>query len=120
MEGIIRAEENTITNTNENTAEIPTSNTTAVIPINDFQQVFFGRRVLTCSLKKEELTGEKIRNILPQVMREHEKNSYEINYLYNYYKGKQPILKKQKNVRPEINNKVLENNEFKIVELKKT
>ena len=81
--------------------------------------MFFGRRVLTHSIKKSELTGESIRKILPQVLREHEKNSQEINYLYNYYKGKQPILKKQKTVRPEINNKVLENHAFEIVEFKK-
>lgn len=39
--------------------------------------------------------------------------------MYRYYKGEQPILKKTKNVRPEINNKVLENHAFEIVEFKK-
>lgn len=39
--------------------------------------------------------------------------------MYKYYKGNQPILKKTKNVRPEINNKVLENHAFEIVEFKK-
>lgn len=101
------------------TAERPTDNPTVVTPIRDYQKVFFGRRVLTHSIKKSELTGEKIKQILPQVLKEHEKNAQEINYLYNYYKGKQPILKKQKNVRPEINNKVLENHAFEIVEFKK-
>ena len=90
-----------------------------VTPINEPQRVFFGRRVLRTSLTKKELTAEKIRQILPQVLREHEKNVNEIGYLYNYYKGKQPILKKQKVVRPEINNKVLENHAFEIVEFKK-
>lgn len=104
---------------NVNTAERPTESPLAVTPIKDCQRVFFGRRVLTHSIKKSELTGEKIKQILPQVLREHEKNAQEINYLYNYYKGKQPILKKQKNVRPEINNKVLENHAFEIVEFKK-
>ena len=87
--------------------------------ISEPQRVFFGRRVLRTSLTKKELTAEKIRQILPQVLREHEKNVNEIGYLYNYYKGKQPILKKQKVVRPEINNKVLENHAFEIVEFKK-
>lgn len=106
-------------NENINTAERLTDNPTIVTPIKDYQRTFFGRRVLTHSIKKSELTGEKIKEILPQVLREHEKNAQEINYLYNYYKGKQPILKKQKNVRPEINNKVLENHAFEIVEFKK-
>ena len=87
-----------------------------VTPINEPQRVFFGRRVLRTSLTKKELTAEKIRQILPQVLREHERNANEIGYLYNYYKGKQPILKKQKVVRPEINNKVLENHAFEVVE----
>ena len=95
----IRAEEN-------NNIERPSENPPEVTLIKDFQRVFFGRRILTHSIKKSELNAESIRRILPQVLREHEKNAREIDYLYNYYKGKQPILKKQKNVRPEINNKV--------------
>ena len=108
----IRAEEN-------NNIERPSENPPEVTLIKDFQRVFFGRRILTHSIKKSELNAESIRRILPQVLREHEKNAREIDYLYNYYKGKQPILKKQKNVRPEINNKVLENHAFEIVEFKK-
>lgn len=100
-------------------AERPNDSPSVVTPIKDFQRVFFGRRVLTHSIKKSQLTGEEIKKILPQVLREHEKNAQEINYLYNYYKGKQPILKKQKTIRPEINNKVLENHAFEIVEFKK-
>ena len=108
----IRAEEN------EN-IERPSESPPEVTLIKDFQRVFFGRRVLTHSIRKSELNAETIRKILPQVLKEHEKNAREIDYLYNYYKGKQPILKKQKNVRPEINNKVLENHAFEIVEFKK-
>ena len=70
-------------------------------------------------MKKSELNAESIKKILPQVLREHDKNANEIDYLYNYYKGKQPILDKKKVVRPEINNKVLENHAFEIVEFKK-
>lgn len=81
--------------------------------------MFFGRRVLKYSLEKKDLTADKIRDILPEVLREHEKNAREIDYLFRYYKGYQPILKKEKNVRPEINNKVLENHAFEIVEFKK-
>lgn len=106
-----RAEE---TNNENTTAVVPT-----VIPIKSYDKMFFGRRVLKYSLDKKDLTAEKIMSILPEVLREHEKNAREINYLYRYYKGYQPILKKEKNVRPEINNKVLENHAFEIVEFKK-
>lgn len=106
-----RAEE---TNKESTTPVVPT-----VIPIKSHDKTFFGRRVLRYSLEKKDLTAEKIREILPEVLREHEKNAREIDYLYRYYKGYQPILKKEKNVRPEINNKVLENHAFEIVEFKK-
>ena len=81
---------------------------------------FFGRRKLLSSYKKSEINEKVLAEILPQVLREHELNASEIDYLYNYYKGKQPILDKTKIVRPEINNITLENHAFEIVEFKKS
>lgn len=100
------------------TAERP-SETPPVTYTPTKEKVFFGRRVIKSSLTKKELSAKKIQEILPQVLREHAKNAREIDYLYNYYKGKQPILRKEKVVRPEINNVVLENHAFEIVEFKK-
>lgn len=113
MEEIKRAEETT--NVVSNTTTTPQ----IVVPQQESEKNFFGRRVLRYSLKKNELTAEKIREILPEVLREHDKNAEEIDYLFRFYKGYQPILKKEKNIRPEINNKVLENHAFEIVEFKK-
>ena len=81
---------------------------------------FFGRRKLLSSYTKSEINEKTLAEILPQVLREHELNASEIDYLYNYYKGKQPILDKTKIVRPEINNITLENHAFEIVEFKKS
>lgn len=81
---------------------------------------YFGRRKIYSSLKKEELTVEKIAEILPSVLRIHDKNAAEIDYLWRYYKGEQPVLNKFKKVRPDINNKVLENHAYEIVEFKKS
>lgn len=81
---------------------------------------FFGRRKLLSSYKKSEINENTLAEILPQVLKEHEINANEIDYLYNYYKGKQPILDKTKIVRPEINNITLENHAFEIVEFKKS
>lgn len=81
---------------------------------------FFGRRKLLSSYTKSEINEEILAEILPQVLREHEANANEIDYLYNYYKGRQPILEKTKIVRPEINNITLENHAFEIVEFKKS
>lgn len=58
--------------------------------------------------------------ILPSVLRIHEQNASEIDYLWRYYKGEQPILKKTKKVRPDINNVVLENHAFEVVEFAKS
>lgn len=97
---------------------IPTT-TPTITPVSEPQQFFFGRRKLETSYEPNELTPQKILEILPSVMREHQKNADEIEYLYNYYKGMQPILSKFKKVRPDINNIVLENHAFEIVEFRK-
>lgn len=81
---------------------------------------FFGRRKILSSYTKSEINEATLAKILPQVLMEHEANANEIDYLYNYYKGKQPILDKTKVVRPEINNITLENHAFEIVEFKKS
>ena len=39
----------------------------------------------------------------------HTQNATEIEYLDRYYRGDQPILYRKKEVRPEVNNKVVEN-----------
>lgn len=101
------------------TTTTPPANTVAPY-YTDEQRVFFGRQKIYSNLKPEELTAEKIKEILPKVLQEHEKNAREINYLYEFYKGKQPILGKTKAVRPDINNVVLENHAFEIVEFKKS
>ena len=48
----------------------------------------------------------------------HGKNQSEIEYLWRYYRGDQPILNRVKSVRPEINNKVVVNVANEIVSFK--
>lgn len=48
----------------------------------------------------------------------HRQNAIEIEYLDNYYRGDQPILYRNKVVRPEVNNKVLINLAYFVVETK--
>lgn len=106
-------------NDSEN-ASLLTDEPTTVRPFNGEPINFFGRRKIYSSLQKSELTPEAILEILPSVLRIHDLNSSEIEYLWNYYKGKQPILQKEKKVRADINNKVLENHAYEIVEFKKS
>jgi SPP1 family phage portal protein len=79
----------------------------------------FGREVIYSPYTQSELNEKTIKEIIKKAMETHEKNRADIDYLYNFYKGKQPILSKTKVVRPDINNIVLENHAFGAIEFKK-
>lgn len=76
----------------------------------------YGRRVITTDAT--EITSENIISELNLAFNEHELNRREIDYLWDYYKGKQDILNREKKVRPEINNKIVENRANEIVSFK--
>lgn len=66
----------------------------------------------------EEVNSENIVDILNQSLIIHLKNVSEMEYLMNYYRGIQPILTREKKIRPEINNKIVENHANSIVQFK--
>lgn len=76
----------------------------------------FGRRIIYTDTPT--ITDQNVVAVLRKALGTHMANSYEINYLYNYYKGKQPILERVKVIRPEINNKSVENRANEIVSFK--
>ena len=76
----------------------------------------YGRRVITTDVK--EITSENIVAELNEAFNTHSLNRGEIEYLWNYFRGKQPILERVKNVRPEICNKIVENRANEIVSFK--
>lgn len=76
----------------------------------------FGREVITHD--EVELNDSNVVQILDKVMAYHSKNRNEIQYLWEYYKGKQPILDRVKTVRPEICNRIVENRANEIVSFK--
>ena len=80
-------------------------------------KVLFGRTVLYSA--ESEITADNLIDVLNEVLPIHNQNSLEIDYLYKYYCGRQPILDRVKKVRPEINNKIVENHAFEIVDFKK-
>ena len=75
-----------------------------------------GRRVIKSSVK--EITRENVVDVLLKALNVHSLNSSEIDYLWNYYRGKQPILHRTKDTRPEICNKIVENRANEIVAFK--
>lgn len=77
---------------------------------------FYGRRMITTDAT--EITGANIVSELNEAFNTHSINRLEIDYLWNYYKGKQPILLREKAVRPEICNKIVENRANEIVAFK--
>ncbi len=60
------------------------------------------------------ITDNNICEILKKAFVIHNFNQSEINYLHRYLRGKQPILNRKKEVRPEINNKIVENHALEI------
>lgn len=76
----------------------------------------FGRTVITND--EVEITDGNIIDILDNAMAHHTKNRSDIEYLWDYYRGKQPILMREKKVRPEICNRIVENRANEIVSFK--
>lgn len=75
-----------------------------------------GRRVIYSDY--ESVTRENVIDILNEALPIHLANSAEINFLYRYYKGKQPIRNRKKDIRDNINNKVIVNRANEIVSFK--
>jgi SPP1 family phage portal protein len=64
------------------------------------------------------ITASNVAKVLSEAMTFHCQNKSECDYLYNYYKGKQPILNRTKTIRPEICNKIVENRANELVAFK--
>ena len=79
-------------------------------------RTMYGRRVITTDVA--EITAENVVAVLEEAMKLHEKNRSEIDYLWKYFKGEQPILHRSKTVRPEICNRIVENRANEIVSFK--
>lgn len=73
----------------------------------------FGRRPIYTAAR--EITRENVVQELTSALNTHNLNRAEIQYLWDYYKGKQPILQRVKEVRPEINNKIVMNIAYEAV-----
>ena len=84
-------------------------NSIETIPLHGRQQIF---------ITNDNITEENIITVLSYVVQAHFRNITEEDYLYWYRRGMQPILFKKKLVRPEVNNKVVQNLATEIVTFK--
>lgn len=79
-------------------------------------RTMYGRKMITTDAT--EITSKNIVSELEKAITKHHSNRGEIEYLWNYYRGKQPILERTKDVRPEICNRIVENRANEIVSFK--
>ena len=78
--------------------------------------VLKGRREIFTDVK--EITKENICEVFTEAFSVHLLNAAEIKYLQEYERGVQPILNRVKEVRPEINYKIVENHAAEITAFK--
>lgn len=72
----------------------------------------YGRKVIYSNVGA--ITKNNVVNELAKAMPVHNQNRREIDYLYHYVSGNQPILYRKKDVRPEIKNDIVENHALEI------
>ena len=68
---------------------------------------------------EQNITPENVVAVLSKAVTTHAQNQNEIQYLWDYYRGKTPILGKKKEVRESINHKICVNRANEIVTFKK-
>lgn len=92
-----------------------TTTTTEQTQVNSAGE-YIGRRRIYCTT--DDINAENVVEIVNMLLPMHTLNSMEEEYLYWYRRGVQPILNRTKLVRPEINNRVVENHAAEIVAFK--
>ena len=85
-------------------------------PFSAITQNNYGRTIIYTN--QNRIDESNIVQELDKALVFHTQNATEIEYLDRYYRGDQPILYRQKVNRPEVNNKVLVNLAYELVERK--
>lgn len=76
----------------------------------------YGRTKIKTSA--DRIDGTNVIEVLENATKAHQDNVKQINYLYEYYKGKTDILERVKTIRSDINNQINENRAKEIVDFK--
>lgn len=80
---------------------------------NAVAPMLHGRKAIYTSV--EHIDGGNVLKVLADAYAKHTSNRNDIQYLYDYYRGIQPILGREKEIRPEICNRIVENRANAIV-----
>ena len=78
--------------------------------------LFVGRKVIYTDV--DEITDDNVVEVLQEALNTHAFNQSQIDYLWNYYKGNQPILRRVKEIDDSITNRIVENHAAEIVDFK--
>lgn len=78
---------------------------------------YYGRKKIFS--KEEVITSENVWDVVSTALSTHNTNANDIDYLYNYFKGKQDIIYRTKEIREDICNKVVINRAAQIVNFKR-
>lgn len=82
------------------------------LTIDDVPTVYHGRHRILCT--PGGVDADNVRTVLDRSLLVHSQNAAAIDYLHRYFLGYQPVLHREKSVREEINNKVVENRAYQI------
>lgn len=85
-------------------------------PFSAVCQNDYGRQIIYT--RQRQITGNNIVDELNKALVIHRQNAIEVEYLDRVYRGDQPILYRQKVNRPEVNNKIVVNLAYELVERK--
>ena len=83
---------------------------------SETKQLFGRRQIFT---DEAVITAENVVDVLSKALYVHSLNQSEFQYLWDYYKGKTPILQKTKEIRETINHKIWVNRAYEIVTFKR-
>ena len=81
----------------------------------DTRQLFGRTEIFT---DEAEITRDNVVEVLSKAVKVHSTNQNDIQYLFDYFRGKTPILSKTKEIRENINHKVAVNRAGEIVNFK--
>lgn len=84
--------------------------------LQDLVQGRYGRKIAYTSVDK--ITVDNVVKVIGECIGTFYYNKTVIRYLWNYYKGDQPILYRQKVANEDITNRIVENHAYEIVQFK--
>lgn len=84
--------------------------------LQDLVQGRYGRKIAYTSVDK--ITADNVVKVIGECIGTFYYNKSVIRYLWNYYKGDQPILYRQKLTNEDITNRIVENHAYEIVQFK--